>query len=58
VVLGETRTHSFEAITTAIRLVQKGARFIAANPDVMGRSPTARSRPQALSRRSSPRPPG
>jgi len=39
VVLGETRTYSFEAITTAIRLVHKGARFIATNPDVTGPSP-------------------
>jgi NagD protein len=36
VVLGETRTYSFEAITTAIRLIEKGARFIATNPDVSG----------------------
>ena len=34
VVLGETRTYSFEAITRAIRLVGSGARFIATNPDV------------------------
>ena len=33
VVLGETRTYSFEAITRAIRLVERGARFIATNPD-------------------------
>ncbi|MBU4214588.1 MAG: HAD-IIA family hydrolase [Actinobacteria bacterium] len=38
VVLGETRTYSFEAITQAIRLVQAGARFIATNPDVTGPS--------------------
>ncbi len=38
VVLGETRTYSFEAITRAIRLVQSGARFIATNPDVTGPS--------------------
>jgi NagD protein len=38
VVLGETRTYSFEAITTAIRLLEKGARFIATNPDVSGPS--------------------
>lgn len=38
VVLGETRTYSFEAITQAIRLVQGGARFIATNPDVTGPS--------------------
>jgi NagD protein len=39
VVLGETRTYSFESITQAIRLVQKGARFIATNPDVTGPTP-------------------
>jgi NagD protein len=39
VVLGETRTYSFEAITKAIRLIANGARFIATNPDVTG--PTA-----------------
>src|SRR6195952_3387949 len=39
VVLGETRTYSFEAITQAIRLVENGARFIATNPDVTGPSP-------------------
>jgi NagD protein len=38
VVLGETRTYSFEAITTAIRLVDAGARFIATNPDPTGPS--------------------
>jgi NagD protein len=38
VVLGETRTYSFEAITRAIRLIEKGARFIATNPDVSGPS--------------------
>jgi len=38
VVLGETRTYSFEAITTAIRLVNDGARFIATNPDATGPS--------------------
>jgi NagD protein len=39
VVLGETRTYSFESITRAIRLIDKGARFIATNPDVTGPSP-------------------
>jgi NagD protein len=39
VVLGETRTYSFERITQAIRLVANGARFIATNPDPTG--PTA-----------------
>lgn len=38
VVLGETRTYSFEAITRAIRLINDGARFIATNPDVSGPS--------------------
>jgi NagD protein len=38
VVLGETRTYSFEAITTAIRLIANGARFIATNPDPTGPS--------------------
>ena len=38
VVLGETRTYSFEAITRAIRLIRAGARFIATNPDVTGPS--------------------
>jgi NagD protein len=39
VVLGETRTYSFERITRAIRLIVDGARFIATNPDHVG--PTA-----------------
>ncbi|MGP5246858.1 HAD-IIA family hydrolase [Corynebacterium flavescens] len=39
VVLGETRTYSFEAITTAINLIRGGARFIATNPDVTGPAP-------------------
>ena len=38
VVLGETRTYSFERITQAIRLVASGARFIATNPDATGPS--------------------
>src|SRR6476646_5297979 len=38
VVLGETRTYSFTAITTAIRLILGGARFIATNPDATGPS--------------------
>ena len=38
VVLGETRTYSFEAITRAIRLIDSGARFLATNPDVSGPS--------------------
>ncbi|MEU2347594.1 HAD-IIA family hydrolase [Modestobacter sp. NPDC049651] len=38
VVLGETRTYSFEALTRAIRLIGDGARFIATNPDATGPS--------------------
>lgn len=38
VVLGETRTYSFQAITRAIRLIDAGARFIASNPDATGPS--------------------
>jgi NagD protein len=38
VVLGETRTYSFEALTKAIRLINGGARFIATNPDQTGPS--------------------
>ena len=39
VVIGETRTLSFSALTRAIRLVGAGARFIATNPDAT--SPSA-----------------
>src|SRR3954451_16052766 len=39
VVLGETRTYSFERITQAIRLIRTGARFIATNPDNIGPAP-------------------
>jgi NagD protein len=39
VVIGETRTYSFEAITRAIRLIQGGARYIVTNPDATGPSP-------------------
>ena len=38
VVLGETRTYSFEAITKAVRLINDGARFICTNPDATGPS--------------------
>ncbi len=38
VVLGETRTYSFERITRAVRLIGGGARFIATNPDPTGPS--------------------
>jgi NagD protein len=39
VVLGETRTYSFERITRAIRLIAAGSRFIATNPDNVGPTP-------------------
>jgi NagD protein len=39
VVLGETRTYSFERITRAIRLIVGGSRFIATNPDPTGPTP-------------------
>lgn len=39
VVLGETRTYSFERIAKAIQLISRGARFIATNPDPTGPSP-------------------
>ena len=39
VVLGETRTYSFERIAHAIRLIVSGARFIATNPDPTGPTP-------------------
>lgn len=38
VVVGETRTYSFEAITKAVRLITAGARFICTNPDPTGPS--------------------
>ena len=38
VVLGETRTYSFEAMTKAVRLIDAGARFICTNPDETGPS--------------------
>ena len=39
VVLGETRTYSFERIAQAIRLIAGGSRFIATNPDATGPTP-------------------
>src|SRR5215212_8770663 len=39
VVLGETRTYSFERIAQAIRLISAGSRFIATNPDNVGPTP-------------------
>jgi NagD protein len=38
VILGETRTYSFESLTTAIRLILAGSRFICTNPDPTGPS--------------------
>ena len=38
VVLGETHTYNLDRITTAIRLIADGARFIATNPDPSGPS--------------------
>ena len=38
VVLGETRSYDFNAITHAIRFIEAGAKFIATNPDVTGPS--------------------
>lgn len=38
VVVGETHSYSFEAITKAIRLINAGARFISTNPDATGPS--------------------
>lgn len=40
VVIGETRTYSFEKIEKAIELVNKGAKLIGTNPDITG--PTER----------------
>ena len=51
VVLGETRTYSFEAITKAIRLIEAGARFIATNPDPSGPSPAGHAARHRLGRR-------
>ena len=39
VILGETRTYSFERIARAIRLIAAGSRFIATNPDPTGPHP-------------------
>jgi len=36
VVMGETRTYSYEKITQAVKLVNKGARLIGTNPDLTG----------------------
>lgn len=49
VVLRETRSYSFEAITKAIRLINAGARFIATNPDAT--RPSAKRRASCNGRR-------
>ena len=36
VVMGETRSYNYESIIRAVKLVQKGARLIATNPDLTG----------------------
>jgi NagD protein len=38
VVLGETRRYDFGALTTAVRLIKAGSRFICTNPDTTGPS--------------------
>ncbi|MBQ6893234.1 MAG: HAD hydrolase-like protein, partial [Clostridia bacterium] len=40
VVVGETRTYSFEKIEKAIELVNKGAKLIGTNPDITGPTTT------------------
>jgi NagD protein len=39
VILGETRTYSFQQLSTAVRLVESGSRFLCTNPDPTGPSP-------------------
>ena len=39
VVLGESRSLSFAKVTQAVRLIERGARFIATNPDVTSPAP-------------------
>jgi NagD protein len=39
VILGETRNYSFDQITTAVRAIEKGSRFLCTNPDPTGPSP-------------------
>ena len=38
VILGETRNYSFDQITTAVRCIERGSRFLATNPDPTGPS--------------------
>ena len=39
VILGETRNYSFSQVTTAVRLIEDGSRFLCTNPDPTGPSP-------------------
>jgi NagD protein len=39
VVVGETQSYSFEALTTAVRLVDRGAHLVSTNPEPTGPSP-------------------
>ncbi|HOK10041.1 MAG TPA: HAD-IIA family hydrolase [Candidatus Hydrogenedens sp.] len=40
VILGETSNYNFDQITLAVRLIRKGAKFIATNPDPLGPTET------------------
>jgi NagD protein len=42
VVIGETWTYSFDDITTAIRLIDRGISFVATNPETFGTTPEGR----------------
>jgi len=50
-VLGETQDYSFDEMTTAVRLIEKGAHFVATNPEPTGQSRSVRCRVVAHSRR-------
>jgi NagD protein len=39
VILGETRNYSFDELSTAVRLIGQGSRFLCTNPDPTGPSP-------------------
>ena len=39
VVLGETQEYSFEEMTTAVQLIERGSHFVATNPEPTGQSP-------------------
>lgn len=56
VVLGDTRSYSFEKLEKAVNLVRQGARLIGANPDLTGPIETGSAPPPAgWSRRSNSR---